>query len=340
MRLDRPVLRLYRTGLRLGGPVFRLYRASLGLAGADLGLTRSYFRLAGAGWLDLRPVVRFGRTGARLARTNFRLAGTGRHRAGVWAGEAGLRGDGPRGCDHGRTALVDVVELLTVLRGFALILNLGCHWRNARPAHGCDLSRLWANCDSAVTAVVGDAGVVVDDDCAVVDVSDVDVDAVDRAVVVEVVAVPVAAVITDAGVAEAVVNAAVEADMRAPEAAMEAPAIAVPAPVAGGPESTVVGWSTPCAGDPVVTGGSPVPVAGGPDVVGRGSDGLIVDGERWRRLVGVFDGLGLAVGVDLGKALSVLIGLILIGGRSCLGWSGLFRILLGVLLGLGLRTSC
>jgi len=315
--LDRPVLRLYRTGLWLGGSGFRLYRAglyraSLGLTGADLGLTRSYFRLAGTVW----------------------------HRAGVWAGDAGLRGNGPRGCDHGRTALVDVVELLTVLRGFALVLNLGGHGRNARPAHGCDLSRLRANCDSTATAVVGDASVVVDDNCAVVDVGDVDIDAVDGAVVVEVVAVPVAAVITDAGVAEAVVNAAVEADVRAPEAAMEAPAVAVPAPVAGGPEGTVVGWSTPCAGDPVVAGGSPVPVAGGPEIVGRGGDGLFVDGERWRRLVGVFDGLGLAVGVNLRESLSVLIGLILIGGRSCLGWSGLFRILLGVLLGLSLRAGC
>ena len=367
------VVRLHRLDLWLVGPVVWVSGSDLGLAGAHLGLTRSCvrlpradFRLPRAGWLlDLRPVVGLTGSGtvrpadlglnsrlesrttswlhcwlsARLDGADFGLAGTV---SGIGPGEAGLRGDGPGSCDHGRAALVHVVELLTILRGFALVLDLGRHGRNSWAAHGSDLGRLRPDSDAASAAVVGDAGVVVDDDGAVVDVGDVWADAVDGAVVVEVVAVPVAAVVANAGVAEAVVDAAVEADVKAPEAAMEAPAVVIPAPVAGGPEGAVVGWSAPGAGDPVVAGGTPVPVAGGPDVVGRGGFGLLVDGQRRRWLVGVFDGRGLAFLVELVGGLCILIGLILIGwGRR----SGLLRrvlrrrILLVALLGLGLGAN-
>jgi hypothetical protein len=333
LRLGRPVLRLYRPDLRLVGSVFRLHRSDLRLGGADFRLTRSYLRLTRMGGLNLRPIV--------WLRGAIDLAG-----AGAWVGvrDAGLRGDGPRGGNHCRTALVDVVELLTVLRGFTLVLNLGGHGRNTGATHSCNLSLLWPDGDAASAAVVGDASVVVDDDGSVVDVGDVNVDAIDGAVVVEVVAIPVAAVIPDAGVAEAVVDAAIEADVKAPEAAVEAPAVAVPAPVAGGPEGSVVGRSAPGAGDPVVTGGSPVPVAGGPDVVGGGGDGLVVDRQRGRRLVGVLNGRGLAVGVDLIISLGVLIGLVLIWRRSCLLGGGLLRagrgsVLLGALLWWGLGAD-
>jgi hypothetical protein len=174
---------------------------------------------------------------------------------------------------------------------------------------------LWPHANAASAAVVGDAIVVIDDDSAVVDMGDIDVDAVDGTVVVEVVAVPIAAVIADAGVAEAVIDTTVEADMQTPEAAVKAPAVVVPAPVTRGPEGAVVRWSAPGAGDPVVAGGSPIPVAWCPDVVRRGGDGLLIIGKRWRRLVGIFDGLGLAFFIELFVGLSVLIGLIRIGGR-------------------------
>jgi hypothetical protein len=154
--------------------------------------------------------------------------------------------------------------------------------------------------------------------------------------------------IADAGVAEAVVDATVEANVETPEATMKAVAVVVPAPIARSPKGAVVGRSAPGARDPVVAGGSPIPEAGGPDVVRRRSDGLFVDGERWRRLVGIFDRLGLAFFVELVVRLSVLVGLILIGRRWW--WSGLLlgnkflwdrlgSILLGVLLGLGLRAN-
>jgi hypothetical protein len=345
-----PVVRLFRPELRLDGAVVGVY----GLAGTDFGLTRSYVRLTGAGWLYLRPVVwfawaialfawaiaLFSWAIALLARTGLGLAGAVGHGSRicsrVGAREARLGGDGPGSRDHGWAASVHVVELLTVLLRFVLVLDLGGHGRDSGTAHGFDLGRPRSVSDAASASVVGDAGVVVDDDGAVVDVGDVDVDAVDGAVVVEVVAAPIASVIADAGVAEAVVDAAVKADVGTPEAAVEAPASVVPAPIAGGPEGAVVGWSAPGAGDPVVAGGSPVPVAWSPDIVWRGGFRLLIDGQGRRGLVGVFDGRGFALFIELLSGLRVLIGLVLIGRgrRRFLGGILLRRILLGgILLG-------
>jgi hypothetical protein len=218
---------------------------------------------------------------------------------------------------------------LAVVGGFALVLYLRCHGRRARTAEGRYLGWLRTDGDAAAPSVIGDAGRVVDDDGAVVDVGDVDVDAVDGAVVVEVVSVPVAAVIAETGVTEAVVDASVETDVEAPVATVEAPAVVVPTPVAGSPECSIVGGSAPCAGDPVVAGGGPVPVAGSPDVVRSGGYGLIVFRERRRGLVSVLNGCWLAFLVKLVKGLGVLVVLVLIGGwRRCLNRSGLFWILL------------
>jgi hypothetical protein len=360
LRWGRPIVGLYGSDLwlagalwlawagpvvRLNGPDLRLAGSDLGLAGTDFGLTRSYLGLARAGGLYLRPVVWFTRTESRLgwagfglSRTNFGLS---RAVSRSGAGESRLRGDRPGGCDDGWAASVDVVELLAVLCCFALVLDLSGHGRDSGTAHGFDFGWPRSVSDAASASVVGDAGVVVDDDRTVVDVGDTRVDAVNGAIVVEVIAVPVAAVIADAGVSEAVVDAAVEADVRAPEATVKAPAVAIPAPVAGGPEGAIVGWSAPGAGDPVVAGGSPVPVAGGPDVVGRGGFRLLVDGQGRRGLVGVFDGGSFPFCVELLGGLRVLIGLVLIGrGRGgLLGRILLGRILLGTLLRLGLGAN-
>ena len=319
MRLTRPVFRLY--GSRDG-----LTGAHLRLDGANLRLAWSYFRLDGA-----RRLTVVWLTGA-----DFRLAGAidltwaVTRLTGIWTCDAGLRSDGARCGNHSGTAFVDVIELLAVVGGFALVLDLRRHRGRAPLAVDCDLGRLRTDGDSATASVIGDAGIVIDDDGAVVDVGNAsDVDAIDGAVVVEAVSLPVAAVVAVAGVAEAVVNASVEADVKAPEATVEAPAVAVPAPVAGGPERAVVGRSAPCAGNPIVAGGTPVPVAGGPKVVrGRGF-GLVVLREGWGRLVGILDGDGLAFVVELIEGLGILSGQVLIRGRgTCLS-----RLLLGVLLG-------
>jgi hypothetical protein len=251
-----------------------------------------------------------------------------------------LRGDRTRRRDHRWTALVHVIELLTVFSCRALVLDLCGHRRRSRAAEGCDLCWLRTNGDASTASVVGYAGIVVYDDGAVIDMSNVDADAIDRTVVVEVVSVPVAAVIAEAGVTEAIVDASVETDMGAPVSTAEAPTVVIPAPVAGGPKSSVIRWKTPGAGYPVVARRRPVPVAGSPDVIGSGSLGLVVLGECRGRLVGVYGGLGFAFGVELIEGLGVLVGLILIGGRRRRGrlvgngllgilFCGLYRLSLG-----------
>jgi hypothetical protein len=87
--------------------------------------------------------------------------------------------DGTRGGYHGGAAVVDVVELGAVLGGFTLVGDLRRHGRRARAAEGGYFGGLRADVDAAAASVIGDASRVVDDDGAVVDVSDVDVHAVD-----------------------------------------------------------------------------------------------------------------------------------------------------------------
>lgn len=145
LRLLWSIVWMHRTSLRLSRPALRLRRAGLRLTGPHL-------RLPWARWLNLRPVVWFAGSGSWLSGSNFGLAGTAdlagpRARlsgtvdfagsvSGIRARNAGLRGDGPRSGDDGWTALVDVVELLTVLCGFTLVLKLGRHGRNTWAAIG------------------------------------------------------------------------------------------------------------------------------------------------------------------------------------------------------------
>ncbi len=205
-----------------------------------------------------------------------------------------------RSSNHGGTALVHVIELLAVLRGFALVLDLRSHGWRARTAEGCNLRWLWSHSKTASPSVVRDASVVIHDDGAVVDVGDVDdVNAVDCAVVVEVISVPVAAVVAEAGIAEAVVNTAIETDVQAPVAAEEAPAVMIPAPIAWGPEGSIVRWSAPCTGNPIIAGRRPVPIAWRPEVVRCGGFGLLIFGERWRRLIGILNGCRLTLCIEL-----------------------------------------
>jgi hypothetical protein len=166
------------------------------------------------------------------------------------------------------------------------------------------------------------------------------------------VALPVAAVVAVAGVAKAIVHAAVEADVRAPEAAVKEIAVTEEAPVAGGPQSTVEGRSAPGSGDPVVADGSVSPVAGGPEIVGGGSFGLLVDGERRRRLIGLFEsllaGVYLGLVVVSGRVVVVILIVVLVGRLGTLGggvglvlrWRGGLRsVLLGALRGRGLGAD-
>src|SRR5207245_10281149 len=83
-----------------------------------------------------------------------------------------------------------------------------------------------------------------------------------------------------AGIAEAVINTAVEADVRAPVAAVPDVKAVVPSPITGRPVQAYRS-DHPGTGHPVVAIVIvPRPVAGRPDVAGAGADGLRVDRQR------------------------------------------------------------
>ena len=105
------------------------------------------------------------------------------------------------------------------------------------------------------------------------------------AVVPEAAAAPVSAVETDAEVAEAVVDAAVVADVGSPVAGVPEVSVVAVAPVAGRPESAGVGSENPGARNPFVTLAGPYPVAGRPDIAVAGGGWLFVVGDCWRLLL-------------------------------------------------------
>ena len=140
---------------------------------------------------------------------------------------------------------------------------------------------LYATGAAVEAGVVRDVDVVDDGavDVGVVNIGDVHV--IYGGVVGKVAAIPASACVAGAEEAEAVVDAAVEADVGAPVAFMEAVDASGEAPVGWGPEVTY-GWGLdPDAGNPVVAARTVSPVAGGPEVAFGGADGLGVDGEGW-----------------------------------------------------------
>src|SRR5215472_10639410 len=141
--------------------------------------------------------------------------------------------------------------------------------------------------DSTWSAVEADARNValIDNDAIFVDVVDVDhVDVGDGAVVVVIAAAPVAAIEASTGIAEAVVNSAVETDVRSPVAGVPNVESFTPTPIARRPEVTGLRGKHPRTGNPeivrvvVIVG----PVTGNPDVALARADGLRVDGQSWR----------------------------------------------------------
>ncbi len=109
-----------------------------------------------------------------------------------------------------------------------------------------------------------------------------DVHVVHRAVVVEGSMIPVSAFIADTTVAEAVVDAAVEADMGAPIPLIPSVGVAAPTPVTGSPEKANLGCHHPGTGHPEVAFISISPVAGRPQITFGGGHGLNVHRERGR----------------------------------------------------------
>src|ERR1700722_10036085 len=133
---------------------------------------------------------------------------------------------------------------------------------------------------AAVAGVVG-GGVI--DDGLVVGITDVCVaDVIHRAVVVEGAVVPISAFIAHTTKTEAVVDAAVEADVRAPVSAIPGVGIAAPSPVTRRPKHTNHGRLHPGTRYPEVTFTAVRPVAGRPQITGSRDCGLLVDRQPWR----------------------------------------------------------
>ena len=117
----------------------------------------------------------------------------------------------------------------------------------------------------------------------VVDVAAAPADVVVAAVVPKMAAAPISAVEAGAEVAEAVVDAAVVADGRAPVSGVPEVAAGTVTPVAGSPKGVDVGRCDPGAIDPFIAVAGPSPVTGSPDVAVAGGGGLVVDRDGGRR---------------------------------------------------------
>src|SRR5580698_3379383 len=137
---------------------------------------------------------------------------------------------------------------------------------------------------AAVIAHIVDGGIV--DDGLVVNVGNVGfADVIHREVVAEGSIVPISAFIADTTVAEAIVDATVEADMRAPVAAIPGEGAAAPSPITGGPEQAHRGRLHVRTRHPEVAFTPVTPVARRPQISCAGEDGLFIDRQpRWSDL--------------------------------------------------------
>jgi hypothetical protein len=132
-------------------------------------------------------------------------------------------------------------------------------------------------------------------------------------VVVEAPAAPVAAFIPIAVVAEPIIHATVEPDVRAPITVIPAIVIAGITPVARGPQRTDIRRHHPRAGNPVVPAvGRIGPVARRPQVVVARSFGLVVLGNRRRRVGCLVIGRVLVARRSIARILIAVARLILI----------------------------
>jgi hypothetical protein len=99
----------------------------------------------------------------------------------------------------------------------------------------------------------------------------------DCSVVFKIVAMPPATHKADAHVAEAIIHAAIVANVVTPIAIVEDIETVVPAPVAWRPQRAFIGSWHPCSGNPIVAIAPVGPVAGCPHQTGFGARRLFID---------------------------------------------------------------
>ena len=238
-----------------------------------------------------------------------------------------------RRCKFSRTPVIDRGKLLAVLCCRLLVLHLRGHRRNALLTQCGPFRRQWLASDASRAVVAGTVhrGIV---DAAVIHVNVGDVHTVDRTVIVEAISAPVAALIAHPAVAEAIVDAAVVADILAPETVVEAIHACGESPISRRPQEAHLRWHRPYAGHPEVALRSVAPISGRPQIAIAGDRRLRIFRQRWRRLLCLKH--GLAVAGILVVAVGLVIGVVLIlcnllhrgGWRSLLRRRGLLIVLL------------
>ena len=185
-----------------------------------------------------------------------------------------------------RAALVVLEELPTVGARRAREVALRGGGRNVGFVARGGLARVGHAPDAVRTAVVADAAVVdvVDHHIVRIHIGDVGDVHIGHGTVVEVaVVIPVAAHETDADITEAVVDAAVEADVRPPVAGVPQIDAVHETPVARRPQRAGVWRQHPGARHPEIAVAVQAPVAGHPDIAVGGRRRLGVDGQGRRR---------------------------------------------------------
>src|SRR5277367_2744202 len=182
---------------------------------------------------------------------------------------------------YGRLAVIRGGPQLRIGAGSFFMLSLSRYRRNVSLPLDRLLLRSCARVDPAIASVVTYAvhrGVV--DYRGVVNVVNVrHIDVVNGAVIEKVPVIPSSAFIAVAEVTEAVVNSAVEANVRTPKAHVKNKCRATPSPPARRPEESRLRGQHPCTWHPVVAVRAVSPIARRPEIAFGGARGLLVDGK-------------------------------------------------------------
>src|SRR5215469_2317306 len=184
----------------------------------------------------------------------------------------------PGGGSDGRASVVGAGTRLRIVASLLHVLHLGTYGRGVPFVNCSFFLGTGARFNATAAAVIADAriAVIVDDGGVVGVVNDVHIHVVDGAVVIEMIVLPAAAFIAVAEVSVAVVNSAVEADVRPPVAFMKNETASAPAPPRRSPEVARARSEHPGSGNPVIVVAVPGPIARRPDVVVARADGLVV----------------------------------------------------------------
>src|SRR5271170_87335 len=158
-------------------------------------------------------------------------------RGGALRAHYAVRGEGcgPRRRRNRRTAMVYRCEQGVIDAGEMFVLRLQCGRLHVRVAFGRLLVRIGLRRQAALAAIEADTGYchVVGDHRLVINIGDMrTADVVECGVIAECAVIPETAGIAGADIAEAVINTAIEPDMRSPVTPVPAIDAVVPPPIA------------------------------------------------------------------------------------------------------------